>query len=104
MPRKKYNLNCPVARTVNVIGDRWAMLLLRDLFLESPRRFQDLERSLGITPAVLSTRLKEFEANGIVESRPYSERPPRSEYILTGKGKALGAVLRAMKEWGEQYT
>ena len=104
MPRK-YDLRCPVARTLNVIGDRWAILILRDLLLHGPRRFQDFERSLkGITPGVLSTRLKEFEAHGVIEASLYAEHPPRMEYSLTEKGRELRPVLRAMKRWGELYT
>jgi DNA-binding HxlR family transcriptional regulator len=104
MPRK-YDSRCPVARTLNVIGDRWAILILRDFFLQGPRRFQDFEQSLkGITPAVLSTRLKDLESHGVIESRLYAEHPPRRVYSLTGKGRELGPVLLAMKTWGEQYT
>ncbi len=102
---RKYDSPCPVARTLNVIGDRWAILVLRDLFLYGPRRFQDFERSLkGITPSVLSQRLKEFEASGVIQGRPYAEHPPRHEYILTEKGRDLGPVLRAMKRWGERHA
>ena len=102
---RKYESKCPVARTLNVIGDRWAILVLRDLFLQGPCRFQDFERSLkGITPAVLSKRLKEFEANGVIEGRLYAEHPPRQEYRLTEKGRELGPLLRAMKSWGERHA
>src|ERR1700685_1635377 len=102
---RKYDLRCPVARTLNVIGDRWAILILRDLFLHGPRRFQDFERSLkGITPGVLSTRLKEFEAHEVIAARPYAEHPPRMEYSLTEKGRELRPVLAAMKRWGQLYS
>src|SRR5882724_2835112 len=99
---RRYDPRCPVARTLNVIGDRWAVLILRDLFLHGPRRFLDFERSLnGLTPGVLSARLKELESNGIVESRLYVEHPPRPEYLLTEKGRELRPVVLAMKSWGE---
>ena|SRR5579872_7316589 len=102
---RKYDSRCPVARTLNVIGDRWAILVLRDFFLYGPRRFQDFELSLkGIAPGVLSKRLKEFEAHGIIESRLYARHPPRQVYRLTKKGAALRPVLRAMKRWGERYV
>jgi len=91
-------------RSLNVIGERLAILLLRDLFLQGPRRFQDFERSLkGITPGMLSKRLKEFEANGVIEGRLYAEHPPRQEYRLTKKGRELRPILRAMKLWGQRY-
>src|SRR5580692_9620578 len=105
MTTRKYDSRCPVARALNVIGDRWAILILRDFFRQGPRRFQDFEASLkGITPAVLSQRLRELEAHGVIESRLYVEHPPRRIYDLTEKGRELGPVLRAMKQWGERYA
>jgi DNA-binding HxlR family transcriptional regulator len=102
---RKYDSKCPVARTLNIIGDRWAILVLRDFFLYGPRRFQDLEDSLKrITPGVLSKRLRDFEAHGVIESRLYAEHPPRLEYSLTEKGRELRPVLGAMKRWGERYA
>jgi DNA-binding HxlR family transcriptional regulator len=102
---RKYDSPCPVARTLNVIGDRWAILILRDFFLAGPRRFQDFEQSLkGITPGVLSQRLKELEGHGVIVGQLYAERPPRRMYDLTEKGRELGPVLRAMKLWGERYA
>jgi DNA-binding HxlR family transcriptional regulator len=102
---RKYDLRCPVARTLDVIGDRWAILVLRDFFLYGPRRFQDFELSLkGITPGVLSKRLKDLEAHGVIESRLYAEHPPRREYSLTDKGRDLRPVLGAMKSWGERHA
>ena len=101
---RKYDSPCPVARTLNVIGDRWAILILRDFFLQGPRRFQDFEKSLrGITPGVLSQRLRELEGHGVITSRLYAEHPPRREYSLTKKGAELRPVLLAMKLWGERY-
>jgi DNA-binding HxlR family transcriptional regulator len=102
---KPYGLDCPVARTLDVIGDRWTILLLRDLFLHRTRRFQDFAEALpGLTPSVLSGRLKELEEAGIIESRLYSDHPPRAEYLLTAKGRTLGPVLRALRQWGESQT
>ncbi len=100
-----HNPYCPVARTLDIIGDRWAMLILRDLVLHGPRRFQDLQRSLArISPNTLSARLKTLEEHGIVERRLYEHYPPRAEYVLTAKGKELGPVLRALRQWGEKHT
>ena len=102
---KSYGLDCPVARTLDVIGDRWTILILRDLLLLGARRFQDFSETLpGLTPSVLSARLKELEDGDIIESRPYSEHPPRSEYVLTPKGRSLGPILKALRQWGEAQT
>jgi DNA-binding HxlR family transcriptional regulator len=93
--------DCPIAQTLDVIGERWTILVLRDLFLQGPRRFQDLQESLaGVAPNTLSARLKTMDAHGLIASRLYSEHPPRLEYYLSEKGKSLGPVLEALREWG----
>jgi DNA-binding HxlR family transcriptional regulator len=102
---RKYDLECPIAITLDIIGDRWAILILRDLFLHDARRFQDFEETLpGLTPSVLSARLKSLEGDGIIATRIYEVRPPRLEYFLTPKGRTLGPILRAMKSWGEKHA
>ena len=99
-----YGLKCPVARTLDIVGERWTILVLRDLFLQGPRKFQDFESSLtGISPNTLSDRLKRLEDAGIVERRFYSEHPPRAEYALTSKGRELGPVLKALRDWGTKH-
>jgi DNA-binding HxlR family transcriptional regulator len=104
MKPRTYDLDCPVAHTLDHIGERWTILILRDLLRHGPRRFQDFEASLsGITPSVLSSRLKELEDREIVERRLYTQHPPRPEYLLTAKGRELGPVLRALKRWGEKH-
>ncbi len=101
---RSYGQKCPVARTLDLIGERWTALILRDLLRHGPRRYQDFQESLaGIAPNTLSARLKDMEANGLVERKLYNERPPRLEYHLTEKGRSLGPVLRAMREWGTQH-
>jgi DNA-binding HxlR family transcriptional regulator len=96
---------CPVARTLGIIGERWTILILRDLTLHGPRKFQDFERSLtGISPNTLSARLKTLEEHGVIERRFYADHPPRAEYLLTEKGRELRPVLRALREWGEKHT
>lgn len=101
----RYDQNCPVARTLEIIGERWTILILRDLFTKGALRFNDLEQSLaGVSPNTLSLRLKELEENGIVERHFYEQHPPRAEYLLTKKGRALGPVLRELKGWGEKHT
>ncbi|HYM30071.1 MAG TPA: helix-turn-helix domain-containing protein [Candidatus Cybelea sp.] len=100
-----YDLHCPIARTLDIIGDSWTILILRDLVTSGPRRFQDFERSLaGASPNTLSTRLKRLEENGIVERRFYEQHPPRAEYVLTEKGGELRPVLRALLTWGQRHT
>jgi DNA-binding HxlR family transcriptional regulator len=95
---------CPVAQTLNLIGERWTLLLLRDLLLHGPRRFQDFQDSLsGVAPNTLSARLKEMEDNGLLFRQLYSERPPRVEYVLTDKGRSLGPIVRAMQQWGQKH-
>ncbi len=94
---------CPVARSLDVIGDRWTLLVLRDLIL-GRGKFKDLLESLqGISPNLLAQRLKLLEEQGIVERVFYSDHPPRAEYCLTDKGNELIPVLRAMAEWGYKY-
>jgi DNA-binding HxlR family transcriptional regulator len=96
--------NCPIARALDVIGEKWSLLILRDLFRKGPQRFLDLQKSVvGIAPNTLSARLKTLEAGEIVASRFYEKHPPRLEYFLTDKGKALGPVLKGLYEWGEKY-
>jgi DNA-binding HxlR family transcriptional regulator len=92
-----YGLDCPVARTLDIVGERWSVLILRDLFLQGPRRFQDLQTSLA-------ARLKRLEDADIIERRMYAEHPPRAEYALTDKGRELGPVLKALRAWGERHT
>ena len=97
--------DCPVARTLDLIGERWTILLLRDLLLQGPRRFQDFEASFpGVAPNTLSARLKAMEENGLVQRQLYNERPPRLEYVLTERGKSLGPVVKAMRDWGSKHT
>jgi DNA-binding HxlR family transcriptional regulator len=101
MARSYQQKSCPVARTLDVVGERWTILILRDLFLKGPRRFQDFQESLAaVAPNTLSARLKDLEAAGFIERKAYSEHPPRLEYHLTEKGKTFGPVMRALREWG----
>jgi len=100
-----YDQDCPVARTLDIIGERWTILILRDLLRAGPRRFQDFQRSLsGVSPNTLSARLKTLEEHGIIERKFYEKHPPRAEYVLTEKGRMLGPILKALLEWGQKYT
>ena len=97
-------IRCPVERTATLVALRWTPLILRDLFLRGACRYQDLLDSLdGISPNTLSDRLKQLAAAGVVERRFYQNHPPRAEYLLTEKGRALGPVLQAMRDWGRTY-
>ena len=101
---KVYGQRCPVAKTLELVGDRWTLLLVRDL-LGGTRRFQDLEASLpGIAPNILSDRLKLMEEHRLVRRRFYSDHPPRAEYALTDKGRDLGTVVGALAAWGSRHV
>ena len=103
--KNSYGLNCPVARALDIVGEKWTLLILRDFFLHGNRRFQDLQESLqGVAPNTLSTRLKILENQQIVERQQYSASPPRFEYVLTKKGEGLGPVVKSLYDWGSKYT
>jgi DNA-binding HxlR family transcriptional regulator len=100
---KAYGQTCPVAQSLEFLGERWTLLIVRDL-LAGPRKFRDLSRSMaGVAPAVLSHRLKLLEAHDIVARRLYSDHPPRAEYTLTDRGRELRAVVRALGIWGSRH-
>jgi len=93
---------CSVAHALSVVGDRWTLLVLRDLFLGA-RRFEHFEASLGCSPHLLSRRLAKLAHEGIVERHPYQERPARHEYRLTEKGRALYPVITSLLAWGDRW-
>jgi DNA-binding HxlR family transcriptional regulator len=96
---------CPIARSLDSIGDRWTILIVRELVRFGPRRFQDFEQALvGIGPNTLSARLKRLEDAEIVERRFYEQHPPRAEYLLTERGEELRPVLKALFAWGQRHT
>jgi len=96
--------DCPVARALDVIGEKWTLLVLRDLLRKGALRFQELVQGLaGVAPNTLSEWLKTLESEGVIATRLYEIHPPRYEYDLTEKGKALGPVLKALYGWGERY-
>jgi DNA-binding HxlR family transcriptional regulator len=96
-------LGCPVARTAEIIGNKWTPLIVRDL-ARGERRFSELERSLhGISPKTLSERLKRLEEAQVVERQCFAEVPPRVEYSLTPKGYALLPVIESMREFGLRW-
>lgn len=93
---------CPVARAMSVIGDRWTLLILRDCFL-GKSRFEDFQKSLGITRHVLADRLKRLVDEGVLEKAAYSQHPPRYDYVLTDKGRDFGPALRGLRDWGRTH-
>ncbi|CCM76843.1 winged helix-turn-helix transcriptional regulator [Rhizobium mesoamericanum] len=93
---------CPVARSELVVGDRWTVLILRELFMRN-HRFEEIQAQTGGTPQMIAGRLKSLEADGLVERRRYNERPPRYEYYLTEKGNAFHPVMLALRAWGESW-
>jgi DNA-binding HxlR family transcriptional regulator len=97
------NDDCPVCRTAEVVCGKWTLLIIRDL-ADGRSRFCELERSLaGISPRTLSLRLRALEEEGIVERRTYAEVPPRVEYALTKKGRALVPIIEDMRAYGRRW-
>lgn len=94
---------CPVETTLTLIGDKWKVLILRDL-LTGTKRFGELKKSIGcVSQKVLTAQLRDMEAKGLVNRKVYAEVPPRVEYSLTELGQSLKPILDAMWNWGEDY-
>jgi DNA-binding HxlR family transcriptional regulator len=103
MLRRDYEgQNCSIARALEVVGERWTLLIVRDAFL-GLRRFDEFQESLGIARNVLTDRLNRLVEEGILERARYSERPERYEYRLTPKGRELNIVLAGLRQWGDEY-
>lgn len=101
---KNESITCPIEKTLSVIGNKWTMLIIRDL-LKKTMRFSELQRSLvGISPRTLSLRMTQLEENGIVKKKIYPVVPPKTEYSLTPKGQSLASILGQMIEWGDNYA
>ncbi|MEM8705248.1 MAG: helix-turn-helix domain-containing protein [Actinomycetota bacterium] len=95
-------VDCSIQRTLDVIGDRWTLLIIRDLF-RGVRRFSRIQEDLGIAKNLLTDRLSDLVRAGIVEKVPYQDRPVRYEYKLTEMGRALSPALVAMMRWGDRW-
>lgn len=93
---------CSIARSLEVVGERWSLLIVRTV-LQGAVRFDDIKERLGITRSVLTTRLQLLVDEGVLERRQYSERPPRYEYRLTSKGFDLWPVLNHLRIWGDKH-
>ena len=102
-PKDPTQTLCPVARAELIVGDRWTVLVLRELF-SGNHRFEEIQAYTGATPQMVAARLKQLEADGLVERRPYSEHPPRYGYHLTEKGDAFFPVILALRQWGETWV
>jgi DNA-binding HxlR family transcriptional regulator len=95
---------CPISRLLDIVGDRWTLLVIRDLMC-GKRRYAEMQASLeGIPTNILADRLKRLHTHGLVRSRPYSFHPPRREYQLTAKGEDLWPIMREMADWGVRYA
>lgn len=94
---------CPVETTLSLIGDKWKVLILRDL-MPGTKRFGELKKSIGsVSQKVLTAQLRDMEESGFVNRKVYAEVPPRVEYSLTELGRSLQPILDAMRSWGEEY-
>jgi DNA-binding HxlR family transcriptional regulator len=104
MDRKSFaEMDCSVAQCLEVVGEWWSMLLVRDAFL-GVTRFDEFQRRLGISRNILHERLNTLVDAGVLVRVPYSDRPPRHDYRLTAKGRDLWPVLTAMRQWGDRYA
>ena len=99
----KKNLECPVATTINLIGNKWKLLIIRDL-LNGTKRFGELRKSLtGISQRVLTENLRELETDGLLNRKVFAEVPPRVEYSLNYTGLSLKPIIETMADWGTKY-
>jgi DNA-binding HxlR family transcriptional regulator len=96
--------NCSAARALEVVGERWSLLILRDALFSGKTRFSDFQRSLGVAPNILATRLDGFVAEGILEVRPYGPGNRHREYVLTPKGLDFKPVVVALTMWGDRWA
>lgn len=97
-----WDAGCPVARALDVIGDWWSLLIIRDAF-DGVRRFSDFQTGLGIAKGILATRLRDLTERGILETAPASDGSAYKEYVLTEKGRGLFLVIVALRQWGEDH-
>jgi DNA-binding HxlR family transcriptional regulator len=95
-------MQCSIAKALDVVGDPWTMLILRDALL-GVTRFDDFSSRLGIPRATLSARLDRLCESGVLDKVPYRDNPPRSEYVLTAKGRALQPVVLTLMRWGDEW-
>ncbi len=100
---ENYRSACPIANVLDIVGDKWTLLVVRDLMM-GKHRYGEFQTSPEAIPTnILAERLKRLEAAGLVKKDFYQDNPPRAEYFLTSKGADLGPILQAMGQWGAQY-
>lgn len=103
MQRRNFDaMNCPIARTLDRVGEWWSILILRDAFF-GRKTFDAFQKSTGIAPNILTRRLKSLVDSGLLEKRPYQDRPVRYEYVLTDMGKEMQPVLIALSMFGNRH-
>ena len=104
MQRKSFSkMPCPIARSLERVGEWWSILILRDALLHGETRFDEFQKSLGIAPNMLTRRLKGLVESGLLERRRYSERPRRYQYLLTERGRDFRPVVLALMAWGNRH-
>src|SRR6478736_9619537 len=96
------NMQCPIARSLERVGERWSVLILRDAF-HGLTRFDQFQKSLDIAPNILTRRLKSLVEGGLLERRRYSDHPPRDEYLLTERGRDFRPVIWSLLAWGNKH-
>jgi DNA-binding HxlR family transcriptional regulator len=96
--------NCSAARTLEVVGERWSLLIIRDALFRGVTRFTDFQRSLHLAPNILAARLDGFVGAGLMQQRPQARRPGQTEYVLTDKGRDLAPVIIALTAWGDKWA
>jgi len=104
MERKSFStMDCSIAQCLEVVGEWWSLLIIRDVFLGF-HRFEQFQRRLGISRNILQARLESLVEHGVLDRVPYSEHPPRFEYRLSDKGRDLWPVITTMRQWGDRHA
>lgn len=96
--------NCSAARTLEIVGERWSLLIIRNALFTGATRFTEFQRALGVAPNILSSRLDRFVEAGLMETRPLSDDHETREYVLTDKGRDIQPVIIALTEWGDRWA
>ncbi|WP_199101514.1 helix-turn-helix domain-containing protein [Aquitalea sp. ASV11] len=99
-----YRSTCPIANVLDIVGDKWTLLVVRDLFHAGKHRYGEFQSSPEAIPTnILADRLKRLEAAGLVKKEFYQDKPPRAEYFITPKGADLAGVLQSLAQWGQKH-